>query len=193
MMHKKVNLFLILISFLWMACEKTQKTEWEDPSTFQINQEMPRANFFPFESEELALINKPSESKYYLSLNGQWKFNLSSNPKEREKSFYKETFDDAKWPEITVPGSWELQGWSVPIYLDEEYPFTPNPPFVPHDYNTVGAYRKSFIIPQNWNGREVFIRFGSVRSAFYLWINGKKVGYGPVSYTHLTLPTTPYV
>ncbi len=122
------------MAVLWLGCETKRGTELEDPTVFQINQEKPRAHFFPYESEALAIENNPDRSQYFQSLNGEWKFNYSPNPNDREKNFYKANFNDSEWSTIKVPGSWELQGWSVPIYLDEEYPFIPNPPFVPHDY-----------------------------------------------------------
>ena len=181
------------MAVLWLGCETKRENEWEDPTVFQINQEKPRAHFFPYESEALAIENNPERSQYYQSLNGEWKFNFSPNPNDREKNFYKANFDDSEWSTIKVPGSWELQGWSVPIYLDEEYPFTPNPPFVPHDYNTVGAYRKSFTIYETWNDRQIIIRFGSVRSAFYVWVNGEKIGYGQGSKTPVEFDITDFV
>ena len=181
------------MAVLWLGCETKRETEWEDPTVFQINQEKPRAHYFPYESEALAIENNPDRSQYFQSLNGEWKFNFSPNPNDREKNFYKANFDDSEWSTIKVPGSWELQGWSVPIYLDEEYPFTPNPPFVPHDYNTVGAYRKSFTIYETWNDRQIIIRFGSVRSAFYVWVNGEKIGYGQGSKTPVEFDITDFV
>ena len=118
-----------------------------------------------------------------MSLNGKWNFYFSNNPDQRPESFYKPDFDISDWKTIDVPGHWELQGWSQPIYLDEEYPFPPNPPFVPHDYNTVGSYVKTFKLDETWNGRDVFIHFGGVRSAFYFWLNGEFVGYNQGSKT----------
>ena len=182
-MKKYTNLLLILISLLWVSCGINQQEEWEDPSVFNINRQLARAHFFPFESEELALKNDPFQSKYFQSLNGDWKFNFSPNPKKRPKNFYKTNYDDTNWSAIKVPGHWELQGWSVPIYLDEEYPFPPNPPFLPHDYNAVGSYRRSFTIPDQWDNRDVFLRFSGVRSAFYIWVNGEFVGYSQGSKT----------
>ena len=127
------------------------------------------------------------------SLNGDWKFSFSKNPKERPKDFYRIDYDDSKWSSINVPGHWELQGWSKPIYLDEEYPFPPDPPNIPHGRNEVGSYRKSFQYPVFWRGRDVFIRFSGVRSAFYLWINGEKVGYSQGSKTPAEFDITPYI
>ena len=180
--NKPILIKLIMLLFL-VNCDRNTESEWEDPTIFQINQEPPRAHFFAYESEALANINNPLQSDYFQSLNGTWKFNFSKNPDGRPKNFYKSNYDDSNWSDITVPGHWELQGWSVPIYLDEEYPFTPNPPFVPHDYNTVGSYRRSFSIPESWKGRDIFLRFGSVRSAFYVWVNGQLVGYSQGSKT----------
>ncbi|MBT3664819.1 hypothetical protein HN537_04235, partial [bacterium] len=160
---------LVLIGTL-IFLKKNKKEpilDWENQSIFQSNRQQPRAHFFPFESKKYALLNNPEKSKYFESLNGDWKFSFSKNPKERPKDFYREDYDDSKWSSINVPGHWELQGWSKPIYLDEEYPFPPDPPNIPHDRNEVGSYRKSFQYPVFWRGRDVFIRFSGVRSAFY--------------------------
>ena len=192
-MKKYFFQFFTLSFVFWIACESKQPAEWENPEIFQINRLPTRAHFFPFESEALAQSKDPAQSQYFQSLNGKWKFNFSPNPHEREKNFFKSNYDDSDWSDIKVPGSWELQGWSVPIYLDEEYPFTPNPPFVPHDYNTVGSYRKSFNVPESWDGRDIFLRFGSVRSAFYVWMNGKKVGYSQGSKTLAEFDVTNFV
>ncbi|MBT4068895.1 MAG: hypothetical protein HOE77_09430, partial [Candidatus Marinimicrobia bacterium] len=185
--------FIAVLTVFWFGCENKQQFEWEDPTVFQINQEPPRAHFFPYESEAFAQLNDHGQSKYFQSLNGIWKFNFSPNPDGRPKNFYKSNYDDTNWSDIKVPGSWEMQGWSVPIYLDEEYPFTPNPPFVPHNFNAVGSYRKSFAIPKGWDGRHIFLRFGSVRSAFYLWINGEKVGYTQGSKTPAEFDITDFI
>jgi len=182
-MNKYFPQLFAVLTIVWTGCENKRQTEWEDPTIFQINREPARAHFFPFESEALALKNDPTQSKYFQSLNGIWKFNFSPNPDVRPEKFYKSNYDDKDWSDINVPGNWEMQGWSVPIYLDEEYPFTPNPPFVPHDYNTVGSYRRSFNISEDWDDRDIFLRFGGVRSAFYVWINGEFVGYSQGSKT----------
>ena len=192
-MYKIFFHFLLLLNLVWVGCKSKNQAEWEDPFVVQINKEDPRAHFFPYESEKLAQSNELAASQYFKSLNGEWKFNFSPNPKDREKHFYKTNYDDTNWSSIKVPGSWELQGWSVPIYLDEEYPFTPDPPFVPYDYNVVGSYRKAFTIPSSWGDRDIFLRFGSVRSAFYLWVNGKKVGYSQGSKTPAEFDITEYI
>ena len=186
---------LVLIGAL-IFLKKNKKEpilDWENQSIFQSNREKPRAHFFPFESKKYALLNNPEKSKYFESLNGNWKFSFSRNPKDRQKDFYRLDYDDSKWSSINVPGHWELQGWSKPIYLDEEYPFPPDPPYIPHDRNEVGSYRRSFQYPVFWRGRDVFIRFSGVRSAFYLWVNGEKVGYSQGSKTPAEFNITPYI
>lgn len=186
---------LVLIGAL-IFLKKNKKEpifDWENQSIFQSNRQKPRAHFFPFESKKYALLNNPEKSKYFESLNGDWKFSFSKNPKDRPKDFYRIDYDDSKWSSINVPGHWELQGWSKPIYLDEEYPFPPDPPYIPHDRNEVGSYRKSFQYPVFWRGRDVFIRFSGVRSAFYLWVNGEKVGYSQGSKTPAEFDITPYI
>ena len=172
---------------------KKNAPEWEDPTIYQINRERPRAHFFPFESERLALKGDLRHSKFFESLNGTWKFHFSPSPNKRPKTFYMSDFDVSKWENIIVPGHWELQGWSTPIYLDEEYPFPPDPPFVPHDYNAVGSYARTFRVPSYWKARDIFIHFSGVRSAFYLWINGQFVGYSQGSKTPAEFNITSHV
>ena len=187
-------LFLVIaLIFIKQNNEKKMIHDWENPEIFQINRLKSHAHFFPYESDNLALINKPQKSKFYKNLNGDWKFKFSNNFHERPKEFYKPDFDISDWDIIKVPGHWELQGWSVPIYLDEEYPFPVNPPYVDSDKNEVGSYRTNFQCPSSWKGRDVFIKFGSVRSAFYLWINGQKVGYSQGSKTPAEFDITEYV
>tara|TARA_B110000014_G_C20125824_1_gene599613 strand:+ start:3516 stop:6674 length:3159 start_codon:yes stop_codon:yes gene_type:complete len=180
-----IFIFMLVAIFIIIKIEKKYeiKDYWEDQTIFQINREEPRASFFPFESNELAFKNDKSLSSYYHSLNGEWKFHFAKNPLQKAIGFEKVSYDISNWENIQVPGHWEMQGWSVPIYLDEEYPFSPNPPFVPHDYNTVGSYVKTFELNKLWNNHDIFIHFGGVRSAFYLWLNGEFVGYSQGSKT----------
>ncbi|BDD07275.1 glycoside hydrolase family 2 TIM barrel-domain containing protein [Aureibacter tunicatorum] len=151
--------------------------DWENERVFAINKEPSRAFFFPYESEALALNHKKAASGRYQLLNGKWKFHFSRKPADRPENFYKEDFDISKWDEISVPGNWELLGYDVPHYLDVDYPFEANPPFIPNHYNPVGSYRHTFDIPQDWDGNDIYIHLGAVKSAFYIWVNGEKVGY----------------
>ncbi|MEA1881224.1 MAG: hypothetical protein U9N31_02340 [Candidatus Marinimicrobia bacterium] len=82
--------------------------EIEDPSIGEINKEPPRATFFPYESVKVAKSNDPSNSKYYQSLNGNWKFNWVRDPNNRHIDFYKTDFDDSGWVDFPVPANWEI-------------------------------------------------------------------------------------
>ncbi len=178
-------LLLFLIMMIIMNDTKKPSVEkyWENPTVFHINREAPRAHFFPFESKELALRNDLTQSNYFQSLNGKWKFHFAPNPDKKPKGFHNTNYRVKGWDEITVPGHWEMQGYSVPIYLDEEYPFKPDPPHVPHDLNAVGSYVKTFDLKESWENRDIFIRFCGVRVAFYFWLNGEFVGYSQGSKT----------
>ena len=180
-----IFILMLVVAIVMIKIEKKYEMNdhWEDQTVFQINREEPRAHFFPFESEALALKNDKSLSNYYHSLSGEWKFHFAKDPSQKAIGFEKVGHDISSWENIQVPGHWEMQGWSVPIYLDEEYPFSPNPPFVPHDYNTVGSYVKTFELNKLWNSQDIFIHFGGVRSAFYLWLNGEFIGYSQGSKT----------
>ena len=152
----------------------------ENPAIVQQNKLDARASFFAFKSESLAIENNLDKATNYKSLNGIWKFNWSKNPENRPKDFYKENYNTSKWDDIPVPSNWELEGFGVPIYVNASYPFQKgnlNPPDIPDGYNPVGSYKRTFQLPKNWKGKELFIHFGAVKSAFYIWINGKKVGY----------------
>ncbi len=158
-------------------------TYWENPKIHRINTESPRSNFYHFSNSRDALENDPFKSTNYLLLNGKWKFHWVRKPEDRPVKFYEEDYDDTNWDEIDVPANWELKGYGVPIYTDVEYPFPSNPPYIPHDYNPVGSYKKEFYLNDSYDGQNVFIHFGGIRSAYYLWINGEFIGYSQDSKT----------
>ncbi|TFG96615.1 MAG: DUF4981 domain-containing protein, partial [Calditrichales bacterium] len=143
-----------------------------------------------------ASINEANsgESSLSRSLNGKWKFNWVKKPDLRPKEFYKPQYDVSLWKEIDVPGNWQMQGYGIPIYVNLGYPFEiNNPPYIPHDNNPVGSYRRTFTVPEAWLNQPVFVHFAGVKSAFYLWINGKKVGYSQGSMTPAEFDITPYL
>ncbi|TFG08635.1 MAG: DUF4981 domain-containing protein [Promethearchaeota archaeon] len=162
-----------------MKDSSKEKFDWENPEIISRNKELPHNTLFPFQDVESAL--KGSEySKYYKTLNGKWKFNWVRKPSERPVNFYKVEFDDESWNEIEIPSNWQMKGYGIPIYTNIKYPHsidTKNIPGIDHEYNPVGSYRKVFIIPDGWKNREIFIHFGGVKSAFYVWVNGIEVGY----------------
>lgn len=160
---------------------------WQNPQVNAINREPAHAHFIPFRDEAGALRqnNLPAPGCFVLntteerrvSLNGTWKFLYSRNPQSCPDGFWKAGYNTRGWKNIQVPGSWELQGFDAPIYTDVSYPFPPDPPYVPEDYNPVGAYVREFTLPSGWDGMDVFIDFEGVESAFYCWINGELAGY----------------
>ena len=130
---------MVLSSTLFTSCTK-EYHEWEDETLFGINKLKAHSSFFAVESEEL-LNYKPEHSKFIQKLNGSWKFNLSMNPSERPINFYDSAYSVDKWDNILVPSNWEVLGYDQPHYLDVDYPFKPNPPYIPKDYNPVGSYK----------------------------------------------------
>ncbi len=164
--------------------------EWENETITQINKEAPRSSVMPL-------------GKMTLSLNGDWKFKFSMKPEDRPQDFYKNNADLSNWDTIKVPSNWQLAGYGTPIYTNVGYPFKIDPPRVtsepPRDWpsfeerNSVGSYRRDFVLPNDWKKKEVFVRFDGVESAFYLWINGEKVGFSEDSYTAAEFDITKYL
>ncbi|WP_294477180.1 glycoside hydrolase family 2 TIM barrel-domain containing protein [uncultured Bacteroides sp.] len=191
--------------------------EWESPENLALNKEQPHAYFFPFQSVENARKVLPENSKFWQSLNGDWKFNWAPDPDSRPKDFYKTDYDVAAWDAIPVPSSWNIYGiqkdgslkYGTPIYVNQPVIFQHSvkvddwrggvmrtPPTNWTTYKTrneVGSYRRDFDIPQDWDGREIFISFDGVDSFFYLWINGQYVGFSKNSRNTANFNITPYL
>ncbi len=169
---------LILIGTLLTvaACTETSdRPAWNDIDVIRENTEAPRAIFVPYRSD--------GSDEHLLSLNGEWKFSFSESPAGRIANFYEAAFDASTWDEIPVPSNWERHGYGYPIYINVPYPFEIDEPNVPTEKNPVGSYRRDFDVPAAWDGDEVFLQFGAVSSAFYVWINGEYVGYSEGSKT----------
>lgn len=168
--------------------------EWENPQVTGINKEAPRATRSWYTDATKALAADPAASPYWQSLNGQWKFHWVAKPADRPQDFFRTDFDDAAWKTIPVPSNVELHGYGIPIYTNIPYPWgKPTPPLVPADNNPVSSYRTRFVLPEGWQNRQTFIRFDGVSSAFYLWVNGQKVGYSEDSRTSAEFNITKYV
>jgi len=177
--------------------------DWENPAVFGINKEAPHCTLMPYESQSKAVRLDRTASRWHQSLNGQWKFHWSKDPNSRPADFYRTDFDVNGWDTIKVPSNWQMEGFGTPLYTNVQYPFHKNPPFVmqtpPEHFtnfdarNPVGSYRTAFKVPSKWDGRQVFIVFDGVDSAFYLWINGQNVGYSQDSRTPAEFNITPYL
>jgi beta-galactosidase len=196
-----ITAFVLLI-FL-SAAVFADAPDWENEQVLHLNTEPPRATFVPFATVEQALNSDSTNSPFYFSLDGEWKFNWVGNPGERPTNFFETNFDDTAWTNIVVPSNWEIKGFGVPIYLGSGYPFKIDPPRVTGEPPTnwtafaqrdpVGSYRKTFSLPKNWNGRRVFIHFDGVDSAFYLWCNGTKIGFSKDSRTPAEFELTDFL
>jgi len=188
----------ILLSIFTLSCISNangQEIEnwWNDVSVCQVNKLQPRTNVIPY-SDEAGIENLDYQhSEYYKSLNGKWKFNWVEAPSFKPEGFYETDFDVADWNEIDVPSNWELNGYGIPVYTNVSNEFPSNPPYAPEKYNPVGCYVYGFEVPAEWDGRNVYITFGALKSAFYLWINGNFIGYSEDSKTPAEFDITPYI
>jgi beta-galactosidase len=171
------KMFLLLITILLSKTFSQSNHEWENPQINSINRELMHATLMPYENQEKAVACRRFDSKYFQLLNGLWKFNYVDKPVDRPQDFYKLDYDVSTWNEISVPGNWQLQGYDIPIYLNSDYVFKKNPPFIDNNWNPVGSFRKEFEIPSDWKGRQIFIVFDGVESAAYYWLNGQFIGY----------------
>jgi len=167
---------MLLVTTLLQA----QTPDWENPHVFGINNEYTRTTALPYGTAAAALQNQYDQSSYFLSLNGTWKFKWVARPADRPVDFYKESYDVSNWDNFTIPGNWEMNGYGKPIYTNATYPFPKNPPFLNHEDNPVGSYKKSVDLPATWKGRQVYLHFEASAAAMYVWVNGQKVGYSEV-------------
>ncbi|WP_435413889.1 glycoside hydrolase family 2 TIM barrel-domain containing protein [Polaribacter aestuariivivens] len=176
------------------SAEKWENPEWENPEIFQINREEPRATFYNYDTENAATENKGWEtSSSYKSLNGTWNFYYTDSVQGRPVDFYKNDFSLKGWDKIEVPSNWEMKGFGLPIYVNAGYVFPNNPPYIKHNINNVGSYKRSIDIPESWSDKEVFIHFAGVSGAMYLYVNGEMVGYNEGSKTASEFNITKFV
>ncbi len=195
---KWIGFFIIFAAFflggsLLSDMSSDTALDWENPGMIGRNKEPAHATLMPYPDKETAVRCDRFQSEFCRSLNGNWKFNWVGKPADRPKDFYKPDFDVGSWEEIPVPVNWQMAGYGIPYYLNHPYVFEKNPPHIPHDYNPVGSYRREFEVPANWGGRPVFVHFDGVDSAFYIWINGKEVGYSQDSRTPAEFEITDFL
>ncbi len=161
-----------------------ENPEWENPEIFQINREKATAVFYRYPDEKTASANESwQNSPFYQSLNGTWQFYYADSVQARPTNFYKPNFDSSKWDLIEVPSNWELKGYGIPVYTNNKYVFPANPPYIPHNMNNNGSYKRDFEIPTTWSGKELYLHFEGVSGAMYIWVNGEFVGYNEGSKT----------
>ena len=167
-----------LVALPMLAADKTPV--WKDPSVNQVNREPRRAHFFAFENSDKARGDK-SASARYLSMEGTWKFCFVKDHQNAPKDFYTLKYDDSKWVDFPVPGLFEINGYGDKTYKNMGYAwcttFENNPPYIGETNNYTGSYRRTFDLPADWKGQEVFFHVGSATSNLFLWVNGRYVGY----------------
>jgi beta-galactosidase len=169
------------------------RPHWNNIDVIRENAEAPRAHFRPYASADAAVAANPADSAFFQSLNGDWRFHYSDSPAGRPEGFYAPGYDSSGWAVIPVPSNWERHGFGYPIYINVPYPFEIDEPDVPEEENPVGSYLRDFDVPAGWQGRDLFLQFGAVSSAFYVWINGEYVGYSEGSKTPSEFNVTDFV
>lgn len=173
------------------ALGATAGNRWEDPTIVSINQLPAHSTFHTYPSVQAFLNGK--QSPYEISLNGTWKFTFAERPADAPSDFYSAGVDTSSWSDITVPGSWETQGFGVPVYTNTRYIFPLNPPYVDNDDLPVGTYRRSFTVPASMKGDRILLYFGSVSGAATYYVNGHEVGYTKASKLPVEFDITPYI
>ncbi len=168
------------------------KHDWEDQNILQRNREPAHATLLPYADAAAALTGERGASPFFKLLNGSWQFCYVTTPADAPPGFEAEGFDASGWDSIPVPGNWQMLGYGKPNYTNVRYPYPVDPPRVPQD-NPCGLYRRTFVLPENWGGREVFLEFEGVNSALYVWVNGQMVGYSQGAHVPAEFRLTPYV
>jgi beta-galactosidase len=191
----KINKLTYILFFISICAFSQQKNIWhyiENEQVIAENKEDAHASFTSFTSINNLKANKPL---YKQSLNGIWKFNWVKDPLNRPTQFMNPTLLLNDWKTIKVPANWEVEGFGVPIYVNHQYEFSDykamvaddmelidriypkNPGKIPHEYNPVGSYRRTFTVDENWTDKEIFLHIGAMKSGGFVWINGRYVGY----------------
>ena len=164
---------ILLVILLTLPLLGTAQPNWNKLSVYRVNKQQPHDRIIP-------------EGDWVRNLNGTWAFRYYENPEQA-------TLSPDRWDSIRVPGNIELQGFGVPVYVNMKNEFPSNPPYVPTDYNPVGVYQRDFILPSHWNGRRIMVKFGAVKSAMYLYVNGREAGYSEDSKTPAEWDITRYL
>ncbi len=177
-----------------------KSNDWENPNVIHINKMPARVTSYSYDDSKQALKRDRNNASIKI-LNGQWKFNFVDKSEKRPLSFFEKDFNSSSWSTISVPSNWELQGYGTPIYTNADYPMFKDGKYAAEDIkvpyitreNPVGSYLKDFTVPTSWRDQQIILHFGGVTSAFYLWINGEKVGYSQGSRLPSEFDITDYV
>jgi len=187
---KRTIVFILIMNVLTAF---SQTNFWENPTIVDEGKEPARAYFIPYNNVEELKVNDIHQSQNIQILNGTWKFNFAEKVADRPVDFFKENLGDAEWKNIQVPGSWEMQGFGIPVYTNGTYVFPENPPFVDNNDLPIGTYRKKFYLDEKLSGKEIILHFGSIAGAATIYVNEKRVGYSKASKTPAEFNITPYL
>ncbi len=191
------KLLLATMMMATMGVAAQQAPEWKNPQVNQINREARKAHFFAYETRELAAKGQKQQSARYMSMEGKWRFNFVKNHQDAPKDFFALKFDDSKWVDFPVPGLFEINGYGDRIYKNIGYAwgttFKTDPPFIGETNNYTGSYRRTFVLPDDWKGQQVYFHVGSATSNLKVWVNGKLVGYSEDSKVAAEFDITKYL
>ncbi len=190
-MGQRLLFFLLIINIITNA--PGQNNDWENTAVNGINRELPHATFLSCPDELSAIQDIYEFSINYKNLDGYWKFKWVEKPADTPKNFYDPFFMAFDWDDIAVPGDWQMYGYDYPIYSNIIYPFPMNQPQMPDDYNPVGCYKTDFLVPAEWQNYQIYLHFGAVNSAMYVWVNGNRVGYSEDSKLPAEFNITPFI
>jgi len=173
--------------------DEASPPHWENPNVTSVNRLPAHATMYHYPNAAAARTGDRDQS-WFKSLAGSWKFTYAPRASEAPRGFWKDGANVASWDEIPVPSNWEVEGYGTPIYKIAGYPFEPvDPPYVPSEGNPVGSYKRTFTVPAGWDERQVTLHFGGVSSAFFVWVNGEKVGYSEDGRLPAEFDVTPYL
>lgn len=188
-------LFLTLIFVNFNLAQEVAflSDDWENPAVFEKAQNLPHAFHVPFSSKEKALKNDFEKCGNYKLLNGQWKFKWAETPESIPENFWQADFDTKDWDNIEVPSNWQMEGFGHANFRNVALVFESDPPRIPDYYNPTGCYKRKFTIPENWEEKQIMLRFEGINSAAYIWVNGKRVGYNQGAFEPAEFNITPFV
>ena len=193
----KKHLFLSLACMAVTSVHAQKTPVWLDPQVNQVNREARHAHFFAFENEELAIKGDKTQSQRFLSMEGLWKFHFVKNHHDAPAGFFSLKYDDSQWTDFPVPGLFELNGYGDKIYKNAGYAwsttFKNDPPYIGETNNYTGSYRRTFDLPADWKGQEVYFHVGSATSNLSVWVNGQYVGYSEDSKVAAEFNITKYL
>ena len=207
---RKITLTILMITAVLAKAQ--DGTEWDNPKISNVNREAAHTVSIPYGTVDQVAKNDMTISPYYMDLDGVWKFKWVGNPANAPKNVFGSDYNDAGWDNIDVPASWQVYGirkgknWDKPLYCNVAYPFSydrntysimaERPGWFSYNSNMpnpVGTYRRQFTLPDEWDGRDIYIRFNGVGHGYYLWINGQRIGYSEDSYLPSEFNITKYV